>query len=241
MNPLPIRAKVAQILLQHFPNSKFSTIGDATDQICMLSQLHPGVKTFPENFTEFLLTLTINHPVRGIVPFEPMSEQMELANLLAGSESRIVHRGLRQSGKTLMMNAFALWTALSKPYQFVLYVTINQSTLSNSRHILDRMIVPEYSDHVESHNLRHVKFINGSQIYFVNAKSVHEAKGRACSMIIVDDADTIPKKHENELLDWIYPMISSTGKIIISGSQTNFSGMFNSTLNDLHWHKIDQI
>ena len=241
MNTLPIRAQVAQILLQHFPTSEFSAIGHATDQICMLTHMQPHAKPSLENFTEFLLTLTLDHPVRGIIPFEPMAGQAELACVLESNEPRIIHRGARQTGKTHMMIALSAWTALTKPNQFILYVTTNQSTLSNSRQILERILVPEYSKHIDSHSVRHVRFSNGNQIHFVNAKSAYEAKGRACSMIIIDDADTISKKYEDDLLNWVYPMISQSGRIIITGSYSTFSGLFNATLNNSSWHKIDQI
>jgi len=241
MTTSPNKIQILQTLLKHFPTSDFQQLGLATDELFGLLYPDELGTEIPNTFVNFLNTLIINNVKSGQVIFKPRSYQTDFATQLTGAYSRIIHKADRQMGTTLMLTAFAVWTALSNPWQCIEYIvpTFNVSKTVSHR-CQDICLNPLYKLHVVSANFHGIQFTNGSRLVFSTASSPWVARGRSCGMIIIENADLISKKYEEDLYGNVFAATHPNGKIIVSGGESSFQGQFYDIWqNSADWHHIE--
>jgi hypothetical protein len=173
----------------------------------------------PVYFTESYVH--VEHVDHGIIPYEPRPYQKKMFDAIHNNRYSVIMIG-RQSGKTLVAACYILWYAIFKPEKLVAILANKAEMAAEILHKIQVMyeMLPDWmKPGVVVYNKRSMEFANGSRI-FCSATSASAIRGRAVSLLYVDELAFIPKNLADPFMASIYPTVSSgtTTKIIFSST-----------------------
>lgn len=181
----------------------------------------------PIYFTEQYVQ--VEHVDHGIIPYEPREYQKKMFDTMHNNRYSVIMIG-RQSGKTLVSACYILWYAIFKPEKLVAILANKAEMAAEVLHKLQVMyeMLPEWiKPGVIAYNKRSMEFANGSRI-MTSATSPSAIRGRAVSLLYVDELAFIPKNIADPFMASIYPTVSSgtTTKIIFSSTPFGLNHFF---------------
>lgn len=170
---------------------------------------------FVENYVQ------VEHVDHGIIPYEPREYQKKMFNTIHDNRYSVIMVG-RQSGKTLVAACYILWYAIFKPEKLVAILANKADMAAEVLHKLQVMyeMLPMWiKPGVLAYNKRSMEFANGSRIV-CSATSASAIRGKAVSLLYVDEIAFIPKNIADPFMASVYPTVSSgtTTKIIFSST-----------------------
>lgn len=141
------------------------------------------------------------------------------------SEDRCVSMLSRQLGKTLMLNSYAIWTALFVPNS-VIYVLAQYAPAKRNFVNLLATLPDNYSAMLESLNGSIIRFKNGSEIHF----SIKPDKRRNITLVCVDDYAFFTQKMIDDFQ--MLTKYNNCEKIIITSTPSIHDTDFDTIWND---------
>lgn len=164
----------------------------------------------------------IVHPMLGSIPFELYPKQEAAINdYLTGLN--ILQLGDRQTGKTSLVAAYALWYAMIRPYKAVMFTSCNLASVYNARYTIKHMLdnLPSWLRprlHVD--NKQELVFENMSSILFKTPMS-HHVRGLSISLLICDEFAYVDDQQQSDFLNCVCPTLSSTNSQMIITTTPN--------------------
>tara|TARA_R110002012_G_scaffold313996_1_gene526274 strand:+ start:4216 stop:5688 length:1473 start_codon:yes stop_codon:yes gene_type:complete len=188
----------------------------------------------------------IEHPIKGIIPFDLYKFQEKIISEIEGNRFNIV-RKFRQAGITTICAAYSLWSIIFKDNHNVMVVSIGdrESTAFLRRVVMMYDDLPKWLQPGIVEKNKHSLYLStGSR---VKSQPAGAGRGESVSHLIVDEAAFIDKMREF----WaaIYPTISTGGKASLISTVNGMSNLYyelyrdaeqkNNSFNvvDLHWRE----
>ena len=181
-----------------------------------------GPLYFCENF------LTIQHPVKGSMKFEPYGFQREL--IQAYAENRYCVAMLpRQMGKTTCAAGYLLWYTMFTPESQVL---IAAHKYTGAQDIMNRFrygyeTLPDFvRAGIYTYNRNTIEFDNGSRIQ-ATTTTEDTGRGKSLSLIYCDEfAFVQPPEKAKEFWTALSPTLSTGGKAIVTSTPNSDEDQF---------------
>ena len=179
------------------------------------------------NVKYFLRYIKIVSLDKGIVEFKPYSYQKDILNTLENHRN-VIGLWSRQSGKTTVIAAYALWFAIFNSHKTIGIVSNKEASATMILRRMKQMyeelpiwLKPGCTKYQETS----IIFDNGSQI-FISATSEDALRGHALNLLICDEFAAVPDHVSFAFWSSIYPTISAskTSRIIVISTP---NGMFN--------------
>lgn len=161
----------------------------------------------------------IQNPTKGAVKFELYDYQENLVNVYS-TQDRVIALLSRQCGKTETAGAFCLWWAIFKRDQRILIASKDHD---GAKDIMSRLWyayeeLPWWIKPGTKVNQVHTKeFDNGSRV-IATATTSTSGRGKANSLIYLDEFAFVRPGIANEFWTSIYPTISTGGRCIITST-----------------------
>ena len=178
------------------------------------------------NVKYFLKYIKIVSLDKGIVEFKPYSYQKDILDTLENHRN-VIGLWSRQSGKTTVIAAYALWFAIFNSYKTIGIVSNKEASATMILRRMKQMyeelpiwLKPGCTKYQETS----IIFDNGSQI-FISATSEDALRGHALNLLICDEFAAVPEHVSFAFWSSIYPTISAskTSRIIVISTP---NGMF---------------
>lgn len=176
--------------------------------------------------------ITIQHPVRGPVPFKLYPFQERFIEAIHGNKNTIALFP-RQCGKTTCAAMYLVWLAI---FHSAKKCVIASKNLKHATEIM-RRIKYAYSE-LPSWIKPACKFFNRTSIEFANgsviecqATSENTGRGESPSVLLVDEIAFVSQSIQEEMWSSLQPSLSTGGKFIITSTPNGDSDLF-ATL----WH-----
>ncbi len=191
------------------------------DHIKEMIKCRDDIHYFVQNYVKIV---TLDH---GEVLFRPRDYQNETLELLANNRF-FVGLWARQSGKTTIVAAYALWYAIFNADKNIGMVSNKESS---AKRILDGMkrmyegLPPWLKPGVTEYAKTSITFDNGTKL-IISATTQDAFRGWPMNIVICDEFAFVPKNNAEDFWSSNYPTISSSteSKIIIISTP---NGMFN--------------
>jgi phage terminase large subunit GpA-like protein len=178
------------------------------------------------DFNSFLPHCMIQHSVRGTLAFDPYPYQTMAACVLQNSQNTIINSA-RQMGTSVMLSAFALWSAAFKCDQNILMASHSYTAALNLISTIRFMI--EHSTawlpKVIVNNKHEIQFDNGSRI-FASAITQNLGRGMTLNTLIIDNAAFIPYKLDNHVKELIGISQTFNTKVVLASTPKYQEGLF---------------
>ena len=163
----------------------------------------------------------IQHPMKGMIPFDLYPYQVEMLNTMQHNRKTIV-LSARQTGKSQTSAAFLLWYALFHEDKTVL---IASNKNSNALEMISRIrymyeTVPDWLKSgitADGWNKLSVGFTNKSRI-ISTATSESSGRGLSISLLFCDELAFVSRTVQEEFWKSISPTLSTGGGCIISST-----------------------
>lgn len=174
----------------------------------------------------FIKTYTkIQHPIKGIIPFDTYSFQDDCVNAFEDNRFNIILKS-RQLGLSTICAAYALWEAIFHKARNILVIATKLATAQNFtkkvRTMLQSMprwlLLTSYE-----HNQREIRFDNGSTIMAIPT-SEDAGRSEALTLLIVDEAAFID--NFEQIWTGLYPTISTGGRAIVLSTPRGVGGQY---------------
>jgi len=167
----------------------------------------------------------IQHPVKGLIPFETYEFQDECVKSFQESRFNIVLKS-RQLGLSTVTAAYALWMALFKKDKNILVIATKLPTAMNFitkvKTMLDSLpawlLLTKFEPTKQS-----IRFSNGSTITAVPT-SPDAGRSEALALLIVDEAAFI--RDFDDIWTGLYPTISTGGSAVILSTPNGVGGQY---------------
>ena len=181
----------------------------------------------PYYFTEKYVQ--VEHVDHGIIPYQPREYQKKMFSTIHDNRYSVIMIG-RQSGKTLVAACYILWYSIFKPEKLVAILANKADMAAEVLHKLQVMyeMLPNWiKPGVIAYNKRSMEFANGSRIV-CSATSASAIRGKAVSLLYVDEIAFIPRNIADPFMASVYPTVSSgtTTKIIFSSTPLGLNHFF---------------
>ena len=190
--------------------------------------------------------VNIEHPIKGIVPFDLYRFQENIISEVEGHRFNII-RKFRQAGITTICAAYSLWAIIFKNNHNIMVVSIGdrESTAFLRRVVLMYDDLPIWLKPKVTEKNKHALYLStGSR---VKAQPAGAGRGESVSHLIVDEAAFVDNMREF----WaaVYPTISTGGKATLISTVNGMSNLYyelyrdaelkvNSfNVVDLHWRE----
>ena len=168
----------------------------------------------------------IQHPVKGLIPFETYNFQDDCIGDFHKHRLNIVLKA-RQLGLSTITAAYAAWLALFHRDQQILVIATKRLTAVNFikkvkiliRHIPKWLILSSMT----ANNTQGVEFASGSSIKAIPT-SDDAGRSEGLSLLIIDEAAFI--RNFDELWAGLYPTLSAGGKAIILSTPNGVGGQY---------------
>lgn len=168
----------------------------------------------------------IQHPIRGIIPFNTYPFQDECVEAFNEHRFNIVVKS-RQLGLSTLVAAYATWLALFHRDQNILIIATKQSVAQNIIRKVKVLLqnLPKWLmiAQITANNRQQVELSTGSSIKAVPT-SDDAGRSEALSLLIIDEAAHI--RNFDELWMGLYPTISTGGRAIILSSPNGVGGKY---------------
>jgi len=174
----------------------------------------------------FMKTYTkIQHPVKGLIPFETYDFQDDCVKNFQDHRFNIVLKS-RQLGLSTVTAAYALWMALFKKDKNILVIATKLPTAMNFikkvKTMLDSLppwlLLTKYEPTKQA-----IRFTNGSTITAVPT-SPDAGRSEALALLIVDEAAFI--RDFDDIWTGLYPTLSTGGSAIILSTPNGVGGQY---------------
>lgn len=167
----------------------------------------------------------IQHPVRGLIPFETYPFQDDCVRSFEQNRFNIILKS-RQLGLSTVTAAYAVWYAIFKKDKNILVIATKLPTAMNFikkvKTILDGLpkwlVLTKYEPTKQS-----IPFANGSCITAIPT-SPDAGRSEALSLLIVDEAAFI--RDFEDIWTGLYPTISTGGSAIIISTPNGVGGTY---------------
>ena len=189
--------------------------------------------------------LKIQHPVRGLIPFETYEFQDDCVEDFLEHRFNIVLKS-RQLGLSTLVAAYSVWMAIFQREKNILIIATKLAVAQNFiikvktmlRSLPKWLMIPE----ITANNKQMVQFNHGSQIKAIPT-SEDAGRSEALSLLIVDEAAFV--RNFDTIWTGIYPTISTGGRVIILSTPNGVGGQYyklwtdaEAGLNEFHAHKL---
>jgi len=171
----------------------------------------------------------IQHPIKGIIPFELYDFQERMIHELRGDKYNLILAG-RQCGKTTTVSAYLLWFAFFCPDKLILIVSKNNEgameLISKIRFMYENVpnwLKPGVVD--ETFNKHAMGFDNGTRI-LSTATSEDSGRGLAVSLLYCDEFAFVKPNIQESFWTSISPTLSTGGKCIMSSTPNGSVNLF---------------
>lgn len=170
--------------------------------------------------------IRIQHPIRGLIPFEMFPFQEDCVDEFIEHRFNIVVKS-RQLGLSTLVAAYAVWMAIFQKEKNILIIATKLSVAQNFINKVKTMIksLPSWmllAEIVED-NKQKIKFSHGSEIKAVPT-SEDAGRSEALSLLIVDEAAFV--RNFDTIWTGIYPTISTGGRVIILSTPNGIGGQY---------------
>jgi len=170
--------------------------------------------------------LKIQHPVRGLIPFDTFPFQDECVDTFIENRFSIVLKS-RQLGMSTLVAAYAVWMALFQRDKNVLVIATKLSVAQNFiskvkimiRSLPPWLVLPQ----IVTNNKQLLQFSHGSSIKAIPT-SDDAGRSEALSLLIIDEAAFV--KNFDSLWMGLYPTISTGGRVIILSTPNGVGGQY---------------
>ncbi len=170
--------------------------------------------------------LKIQHPVRGLIPFETYDFQDDCIEHFIDNRFNIVLKS-RQLGLSTLVAAYAVWMAIFQREKNILIIATKLSVAQNFivkvktmiRSLPKWLLLPE----IVANNKQMIQFNHGSQIKAIPT-SEDAGRSEALSLLIVDEAAFV--RNFDTIWTGIYPTISTGGRVIILSTPNGVGGQY---------------
>lgn len=167
----------------------------------------------------------IQHPVKGLIPFETYDFQDDCVKQFQDSRFNIVLKS-RQLGLSTVTAAYSLWMALFKKDKNILVIATKLPTAMNFikkvKTMLDSLppwlLLTKYEPTKQA-----IRFTNGSTITAVPT-SPDAGRSEALALLIVDEAAFI--RDFDDIWTGLYPTLSTGGSAIILSTPNGVGGQY---------------
>lgn len=187
----------------------------------------------------------IQHPQRGIIPFELYPFQEDVLNQFNEHRLNIILKS-RQLGISTLSAGYSLWKCLFTE-SFNVVVIATKSKVASALVKKVRVMYNEIPEWMKSKslgtnrtydNVQSQEFGNGSKIM---AESCSEDSGRsaAASLLVVDEAAFIKERLIQELWSAAWPTLSTGGNAILLSTPNGKSGFFYQKWTEAETHEND--
>jgi len=168
----------------------------------------------------------IQHPVRGMIPFNMYDFQKDCIDDFNEHRFNIVLKS-RQQGLSTLAAAYSVWMAIFKKEQSILVIATKLKIAQNFivkvksmlRSLPKWLILPE----MVSNNKQEIVFNTGSQIKAIPT-SEDAGRSESLSLLIVDEAAFV--RNFDMIWTGIYPTLSTGGRAIILSTPNGAGGQY---------------
>ena len=170
--------------------------------------------------------LKIQHPLKGLIPFNTYKFQDECINEFNEHRFNIILKS-RQLGISTLVAAYSVWQAIFYKEKNILIIATKLAVAQNFirkvktyiKNLPKWLMVPEIS----ANNKQQIEFTNGSQIKAVPT-SEDAGRSEALSLLIVDEAAFV--RNFDELWMGLYPTLSTGGRAILLSTPNGVGGQY---------------
>ena len=184
----------------------------------------------PEYF--FKNYLKIQHPVRGLIPFDTYDFQNDCIEEFIEHRFNIVLKS-RQLGLSTLVAAYAVWMAIFQKEKNILIIATKLKVAQNFIVKVKTMIrsLPKWMllAEIVENNKQKIRFSHGSQIQAIPT-SEDAGRSEALSLLIVDEAAFV--RNFDTIWTGIYPTISTGGRVIILSTPNGVGGQYHKLFVD---------
>ncbi len=170
--------------------------------------------------------LKIQHPVRGLIPFNTYDFQDECVEKFIDHRFNIVLKS-RQLGLSTLVAAYSVWMAIFQKEKNILVIATKLSVAQNFITKVKSMIksLPQWLllPDITSNNKQQIQFSHGSSIKAIPT-SEDAGRSEALSLLIVDEAAFV--RNFDTIWTGIYPTISTGGRVIILSTPNGVGGQY---------------
>ena len=170
--------------------------------------------------------LKIQHPVRGLIPFNTYLFQDECVNDFIENRFSIILKS-RQLGMSTLVAAYSVWMSLFQRDKNILIIATKLSVAQNFITKVKTMIksLPQWLvlPQITTNNKQLIEFSHGSSIKAIPT-SEDAGRSEALSLLIVDEAAFV--RNFGELWMGLYPTISTGGRVIILSTPNGVGGQY---------------
>ncbi len=164
----------------------------------------------------------IVHPMLGSIPFDLYPNQEAAINDYH-TGLNILQLGDRQSGKTSLVAAYALWYAIMHPCKAVMFTSCTLASVYNARYVVKHMLnnLPSWLQlRLHADNKQELVFENMASILFRSTTS-HSVRGITISLLICDEFAFVDDQQQDHFLASVVPVLSSTSSQMIITTTPN--------------------
>lgn len=170
--------------------------------------------------------LKIQHPVKGLIPFNTYPFQDDCLKDFKDHRFNVVLKS-RQLGLSTLVAAYSIWQALFYKEKNILIIATKLAVAQNFirkvktgiKALPKWLVLPE----ILSNNKQQVEFSNGSQIKAIPT-SEDAGRSEALTLLIVDEAAFV--RNFDELWMGLYPTLSTGGRAIILSTPNGIGGQY---------------
>ena len=170
--------------------------------------------------------LKIQHPVRGLIPFQTYKFQDDCVEKFIDNRFNIVLKS-RQLGMSTLVAAYSVWMSLFQREKNILIIATKLSVAQNFITKVKTMIksLPKWLmlPEIVANNKQLIQFSHGSQIKAIPT-SEDAGRSEALSLLIVDEAAFV--RNFDTIWTGIYPTISTGGRVIILSTPNGAGGQY---------------
>jgi len=171
--------------------------------------------------------IKVQHPTRGIVPFDLYEYQIEMVNAVHNHKDCCILAS-RQTGKTTVIAMYILWFAL---FQEDKTCIIASKSMEHAVEIMSRIKTAyEELPHwlkagCKFFNRTSIEFDNGSKIK-CEATSEKTGRGSSPAILMVDEIAFISRRIQDAMWASLAPSLSTGGKFILTSTPNGDSDLF---------------
>ena len=170
--------------------------------------------------------LKIQHPVRGLIPFNTYNFQDECVDDFINHRLNIILKS-RQLGMSTLVAGYAVWLAIFQRDKNILIIATKLSVAQNFIKKVKTMIrsVPKWLvlPQIVTNNKQLIEFSHGSAIKAIPT-SDDAGRSEALSLLIIDEAAFV--RNFDELWTGLYPTISTGGRVILLSTPNGVGGQY---------------
>jgi len=207
--------------------TEYVTPDELKRRVKEIKRCRKDVVYFAENYV-YIVNLDKGKHIIKLYP-----KQRELIKMMC-KENRLVTLAARQSGKSVSYSIVALWYVMFNQDKNILICANTGASASEfvgkikmSYEMLPMWLKPG----VVTWNARTIKFANGSSIAASPTSSA--VRGRSANFIVLDEVAFIPKDVEEEFIQGVFPVLSSSKntKLIMVSTPNGTGNFFYETYN----------